>query len=161
MMQKITKLLSFPNLQGKKRISCLTQKNLVLLLLFLLTSCHLNYSVGTDNKMKTKTIEGKDYIFSNLSKEKEFGFSFFKRKDYKNEISFYGLGQMISKEIDLDAIEKKMNKRNIDFIMIDSISFSINKKKTEIDLIYYFNLFESKEKVIFNLKREKNKWDLH
>lgn len=111
--------------------------------------------------MKTKNIDGIDYVFLNHSKEKEFRYSFFKRKEYNNKISFSGLGETINKEIDLEDIKKKLDARKIDFIMIDSVSFSINKKKDEVDLIYFLNLFESKEKVVFNLKRGKNKWDLN
>lgn len=130
------------------------------LLAFILTSCSFNYSVGTDMKMKKKTIEGTEYIFTNFSKHKKIGFFFLKSNKFQNNVSFFGTGKTIHKTILKRDFDQKLKGKKSDLILIDSVSFSINEKKDNIDLIYYLNLINSRETVVFEMSKENDSWEI-
>ena len=132
----------------------------LILLLLIFTSCNLNYSVHNDIKLKAKKIDGVEYRFTNMLVHKKIGFSFFKNKSFYNEISFYGMGRMISKKTDVSDFEKRLNTKKINLLRVDSVNFSVNKNKDKIDLIYYLNLFDNKETVTFIMSKNENKWEL-
>lgn len=126
------------------------------LMAFILTSCNFNYSVGTDMKMKKKTIEGTEYTFTNFSKYKKIGFFFLKSNKFQNNVSFFGTGKTIHKR----DFDQKLKGKKSDLILIDSVSFSINEKRDKIDLIYSLNLIDSKETVVFEMSKENDSWEI-
>lgn len=137
-------------------------KNLILISLAIFTfiSCSLSFSQKMEMQTKQQTIEGVDYIFSNIAEYQNAKVFFAENRQFKNKISFYGMGKSIDKEINLSDFEKKFDFKNFESIHIDSISFLVNEKKDKIDLIYYLNLDNENKKVIFALQKDNETWNL-
>ena len=138
-------------------------KNILLLVFTVatLSSCYFSYSKGTDVKMKKKTIEGVEYIFTNQSKMVKKRMGLIGNSQLENIIDFSGMDKPIHKTISSADFNKKVNTGNTEFFVVDSISFTVSNNRDRIDLCYYLNLDNKKKRAVFTLENHNGKWNLN
>jgi len=138
-------------------------KKLILIVLtaILLNSCNFSFSKTTDLKGKEKTINGVDYFFMNDVECLNFNVLFLKQSFLKTKFTFSGMGEPIQKVITKIDFEKYTDLSNIDFFVVDSVSFTVSENLEEVDLIYFLNLGNEKKTVTMKLEKEDEEWKLN
>ncbi|ETN96645.1 hypothetical protein [Zhouia amylolytica] len=112
-------------------------------------------------KTKIKTIDGIQYYFKNHAVYENTEAPFSENFKFKNTVFFNGLEEDICKVFSKSDFKKKINFENIDKFHIDSVSFSINKFKNKIDLIYFLDLGSQLKSITMVLEKEENTWMLY
>jgi len=138
-------------------------KKLVLIALtaILLNSCNFSFSKKTDLSVKAKTINGVRYFFSNNTECLDYKVLFLKQSSVKNKVFFTGMRPPIDKVITKKDFEKKTDLTNMDFFVVDSVSFTVSENLEEVDLIYFLNLGNEKKTVTMRLEKEGQDWKLN
>ncbi|TKG88872.1 hypothetical protein EYV94_26395 [Puteibacter caeruleilacunae] len=130
-------------------------------MILLLSSCGFSFSFKNNIELKQRTIQGKEYTFSNHAKCQNFKLFFKKSNTIENHIMFYGAGKAIDKTISDNEFKEKCNLNTNDIVLVDSVSFSINDQQSKIDLFYYMtvNKFQKKTEIL-TLIKDKQNWEL-
>lgn len=136
-------------------------RNLILSLLILFTFASCSFSVGTDVKVKVRTIDGINYSFSNIVRYKRLNFFLIQGDKFDNQMDFGGLDKYIKREMHKADFEKKINLDDVKSIQIDSVSFDVNSDRNKVDLIYYLNLDNSSKTAVFNLLKNNDEWSFN
>jgi len=125
-----------------------------------MSSCNINYSCHNVLDYKRKTINGNDYLFSAGIKYKNINLFGFKQRQFQVSIDFYGLGNPIHKELNIIGFEKKMDIKEINSLQLDSVTFSLNEERDNVDLSYFLNLNNTNQTVSNSLIRINDDWEL-
>ena len=138
----------------------LKNASLLLLLFAVLTACGFSYSRGSDVKMKSKTINGHDYLFMSRTQSTKKGIGLFRSSETKKIIDFTGLDKPIHKTIPGARFSEKTGFNSNEFIFIDSISFMVYDNRNRVDLCYYLDYGNQKKLAVFTLEKENGDWKL-
>ncbi len=134
---------------------------LKIFLLITATSCVISFSQGTDHKFMQKTIDGKNYTFLSEIRISNKNILGFKSRNFEANIMFSGIGERPFRDnISFDNFEKKAKVKIPENVIVDSISFTVNKTKDNIKLIYYLSNMVLPLKVSFNLEYDGEEWVL-
>lgn len=130
-------------------------------IVFVITSCVISISKGTDTKIKQKKIDGKNYSFIAEMIRKRYNILVYKKNEYKGLISFVGLDDKpIREKITFNDFERKAEIKLPENIRVDSISFTMNDRKDEVKLLFYMSENIIPIKVSFDLVYDDGEWVL-
>lgn len=132
----------------------------IVFLISILLSCNFHYREASVLKSKTKNINGVIYTFSSFFTQKSTEITYNRIIGINSSVELHGFKRLITMDIVSDEFEKKLDLSKIDSIKIDSVSFTIDQEKLNIDLFYYLTVNDKNKTLVFSLFRNNESWEL-
>lgn len=142
---------------------------LISLMSLILVSCDFSTKVVKRQNQKqgillraaTHSINDVDYLLKNYIDYKNTTTTSSKGFQLENKFVLYGFDQVNEKIIYQSEFENKIDLKNIEKLVVDSISFSINENIDKIDLKYFLNLGDKTKTVMFELLNDGETWNIN
>lgn len=140
----------------------------VLLTCLLFISCDYSKSRIKIKTKQTKTllaatysINDVEYLLKNYIDYKNTATTNGKGFQLENEFVLWEIDRVSGELIHESKFENKIDLKNIEELVIDSISFTINENKDKINLKYFLNLGDHKKMEMFELLNDGETWNIN
>ena len=138
------------------------------LLSLILVSCNFSTTKtewaqmsGTLPLVAKRSIDGVDYLLTDMLKYKNIATPDRKGFHIENEIVLYRIDQETDNMVCQLKFENEMDLKDIGKLSVDSVSFSINENKDKLDLKYFLNLGDQTKTVNLVLLKDGETWNIN